>query len=327
MLQPPTEYSFKCSVVIYTLMPESHTHTKWKNALREEFKKVHEVNGTSWDRAEVFSQAISKLLKGRNFDKDAKNAMLYSFYDPIVGLRGVEKKIECWHNIVTTVQDICIRSDGSLFRCPENMTTEKRLLNVDQSSTLLLLSILVLHESVYKSVVNFIYNLTGHDKHKDHWTTKQVKYLAKAGLDVQGASNKELRNSIAHMGFRVAYNGDVYVNSSTSLPPGFDAASGKPPPDVVKYERSQLIDAYNRSHMMLSDLFAATQHWFNHNYGPLRLFDDVFFETLEGNEIQKKAYEEMVNKPSVDYWDLVVKRARVELHHTTDEHAMAGLET
>ena len=300
-------------------MSESRTYTKWKNALREQFRKVHETNGTSWEDAEALSKEIAKLLQGRNFDKGAKNAMLYSFYDPVVGIRGAEMKMRYWQGIVATVQGICKRPDGSLFYCPENITTEKRLLYVHQDSAMLLLSILFLHESVYKSVVNFIYNLTDHDEYKNHQTTKQAEYLAKVGLDVQSASDKELRNSIAHMGFLVMDNGDVWVNSSTSLPPGFDAASGKNPSGARKYERGQLINALDKSYEMLSNLFAGTQHWFNHNHGPLRLFDDTFFETPEGNQIQKKANEEMVKRHSVDHWDLVVKRARTDLQRVTSK--------
>ena len=228
-------------------------------------------------------------------------------------------KMKYWQNIVDTVQGICIRPDGSLFRCPENMTTEKRLLYVHQDNAMLLLSILFLHESVYKSVVNFIYNRTDHDVYKDHQTARQAEYLADAGLDVQRAADKELRNSIAHTGLGVMDNGDVWVNSSTSRPAGFDAASGKIPPGAMKYERGQLINALDRSYEMLSNLFAATQHWFNHNYGPLRLFDDVFFETPEGNEIRKKTNAEMVIRYSVDHWDHVVKLARRELQRVTSK--------
>lgn len=298
-------------------MSENRTYTKWKKELKEEFLKTYKDNNTSWDYVESVSHEIAKLLQGRNFDKDAKNAMLYGFYDPIVGLRGAEKKMRDWDSVVNTVEGICVRPDGSLFHCPENMTTEKRLLYKHQDSAILLLSILFLHEGVYKSIVNFIYSLTDHGKHKDHQTVQQAEYLAKAGLDIRRASDKDLRNSIAHMSFYVIDSGDVWTNSSTSLPPGFDAASGKEPPGAVKYGRNQLISAHDRSRAVLSDLFAATQHWFNCNYGPPRLFDDVFFETPEGNEIRKRANAEMANRPSVDHWDLVMERARKELQRVT----------
>lgn len=302
-------------------MPESRTYTKWKKVLKEEFLKTYKGNNTTWNYAESVSQDIAKLLQGRNFDKDAKNAMLYGFYDPIVGLRGAEKKMKDWDSVVNTVEGICVRPDDSIFRCPENVTTEERLLYKNQDSALLLLSILFLHEGVYKSIVNFIYNLTGHGKYEDYKTTNQAKYLAKAGLDIQRASDKELRNNIAHMSFYVLDSGDVWTNSSTSLPPGFDAASGKEPPGAVKYDRNQLISFHNESRAMLSDLFAATQHWFNCNHGPPQLFDDAFFETPESNEIRKKANAEMANRPSVDHWNLVMERARKDLQRVTGERA------
>lgn len=292
-------------------MPEGRTYTKWKNSLKEEFMEVYE-DDISWDYAESFSQKISKLLQGRIFDKEAKNAILYGFYDPLVGLIGAKKKMEDWDDIVTTMEGVCRRPDGSLFHCPENMTTEERLLSKQQESVILLLSILFLHEGLYKSIVNFIYNLTGHGKHKDN-TTRQAKYLAEAGLDIRRVSDKKLRNSIAHMTFFVTASGDVLANSSTLFPPDFDAASGERPPSAMRYWRDELIAVYDWSRAKLSELFAVTQHWFNCNYGPLPLFDDAFFETPECNEIQKAANLEMVSKPNVDHWYRVLERAREEL--------------
>ena len=109
------------------------------------------------------------------------------------------------------------------------------------------------------------------------------------------------------------YDGDVWVNPSASLPPGFDAASGEAPPGAERYGRDRLIGIYDKSMDALYGLFMAVQHWLFCNRGPHRLFDDEFFEVPEGKEIREAAIGEMFRKPTIRHWDGVVERARAEL--------------
>ena len=294
-------------------MPETRTYIKWKKEFVEGYKKTCKDNDTPWDYVESFSRDVSKLLQDRTFDKDAKNAMLYGFYDPIVGFRWADEMMKYWHGVVDTVQGVCIRPDGTLFRCPDNITTETRLLYAHQDNAMLLMSIVFLYEGVYKRAVNFIYGLTGQDQYSSHQTYWQAEYLAKAGLKFGDVADRELRNKIAHMTFRVLDNGDVWVNPSASLPPGFDAASGETPPDAVKYKRDQLIGIYDKSMDALYDLFMAVQYWFFYNHGPYRLFDDEFFEVPGGQRIREAAIMDMARKPTIRHWDSVVERAREDL--------------
>lgn len=75
----------------------------------------------------------------------------------------------------------------------------------------------------------------------------------------------------------------------------------------------------------LTTIFAAIQYWVNYNYGPLRLFDDVFFETKNGKAIREIAVREMVGKPNIDYWNSIVERARKVLQDMPSELVLTHL--
>lgn len=301
-------------------MPEGRTYVRWEDAFVKEYMKICKDNDTQWGYVEMFSQRISKLLRDRTFDVEAENIMINRFYNPLTGFKGMEKKMKDWRSVLSTIHGICIRPDGSLFYCPRNITTEKRLLNTQQDSELLLLSILFLYEGMYKGMVNFIYGLTGHGKYKDHRTNDQAEYLFKAGLDLR-VLDKELRNNIAHMTFQVTMEGDVFTNSSAPLPPDLDKVSGEIPFNAKRYERGQLIAIHDRSQAALSDLFHVTQYWFYYNHGPHRLFDDEFFESPEGNGIREAAIREMIKKPSVVHWNRVMENAREKLRDVAGKPA------
>ena len=304
--------TLKYAIPVCLVMPEKRTYVKWRREFVEAYKKTCKDNDTPWDYVESFSRDVSKLLRDRTFDKEAKNAMLYGFYDPIVGFRWTDEMMKYWRGVVDKVQGVCIGPDDTLFFCPENITTEKRLLYAHQDNAILLMSIVFLYEGVYKRAVNFIYGLTGDGRYTSHQTYQQAEYL-KTHLEFRDVPDRDLRNNIAHMTFRVMDNGDVWVNPSASLPPGFDAASGKPPPDVERYGRDQLIGIYNKSLGALSDLFVAIQYWFFYNHGPQRLFDDEFFEVPGGKRIREAAIMDMARKPTIRHWDRVVERAREDL--------------
>ena len=81
----------------------------------------------------------------------------------MVGFYAAADKMRLWIDMVGTMQGIC--TDGNnLFRCPDVVMEPSRLLYQHQDSMLLLVTILVMHESMYKSAVDLLYDGTGHSK-------------------------------------------------------------------------------------------------------------------------------------------------------------------
>lgn len=273
------------------------TYRKWKPWFNTWFKEIHIANNTSWKNIIKFKKMTGKVLDHRKFTEEELEMMSYRLTDPLTGLTSAGPKMKAWYDILDKIREVCVKPDGSLEACPDDPEAHGvfRLLYVHQDSLLLLLTTLMLHETTYKGIVDFVYDYSDDNKYTKTQTEKRTKYLAEQGFDVTSAADHFLRNGIAHSSFRIRNDGKIRVSDGKkklSLA-RYDASSESPPPGTKDYTRQELINGFEKTQSFMADVLAGVVYWFHVNYGMVRLFDDRFFGSPERDGVREDARREM----------------------------------
>lgn len=289
------------------------TYRKWKQWFDAKFKEKHGV--VSWADINRFSRMTEGVLGHPDFTEDELTTMSYRLTDPLTGLTAAGPKMKEWYDTLDKIREVCVGPDGRLNACPGDPEAHgmHRLLYMHQDSLLLLLTMLMLHETVYKGVVDFVYDCSGHGKLKRTQTRLRAGHLAKRGFDVMPAADHFLRNGIAHSSFRVMNDGGALVADVLEEPPSarYDATSASPPPGTKYYTRQKLIDEFEKSQSFIVDVVAGVVYWFHVNYGMDRLFDDRFFGSAERDDVREAARDEMERSHMRDWKRILGKFERM----------------
>lgn len=287
------------------------TYQEWRRWLDAGFKEVHNANHTSWESINDFYRKTDSILGHRDFTEDELELMWYRLVDPLTGLARVEDKMKVWYGVLDKVREVCVGPGEVLKVCPDDPEAHGmyRLLYMHQDSLILLLTILILHETAYKGVVDFVYDCSGHDKLGKTQTKKRAEYLASQGFDVTPAADHFLRNGIAHSSFRVSNDGGALVADALEKPSwmGYDAASASPPPGTKYYTRQELISGFEERQSFIADVMAGVVYWFHVNHGMYQLFDDRFFGSAESGDVREAALSEMKLSSTRD-WERILDR-------------------
>ena len=287
------------------------TYLKWRPWFDEKFKKIHGANNVSWESINRFYRMTGKVLGSRSFTEDELDLMLRRLIDPLIGLTAAGPKMQKWHDVLDKIREVCVAPDGGLKVCPDDPEKHGmyRLLYMHQDSHLLLLTILMLHETAYKGVVDFVYDCSGHNKFTKKQTRDRAKYLAKRGFDVTPAVDHFLRNGIAHSSFRINNDGSIRVADILEDPPlmRYGPNSTPPPPGMKDYTRQELISEFEKSQSFMADVLAGVVYWFHVNHGMIRLFDDQFFGSPERDDVREAALGEMERSDMRDWKRILAK--------------------
>ena len=272
------------------------TYVECKRLIEEKHRKICEVDDVSWGEMQDIYGKVRRIMERGGEAALSEQEILERIKDPVVGLYAAGDKMRVWFDMVKTVQNICTDDDDNLFRCPDVVTEPSRLLHIYQDTMLLAVTLLVMHEGLYKSSIDLLYDGTGHGKCSETKTACRIDYLATHnGIDIRDAMHRPLRNDIAHMSFRITSEGGI---------------EGKDRP----YTRKGLIDAYVIARDALWPLYHAITFWFEYNHGPIRLFDDAFFETKFGRAVMQQALDKMMQEnQTVMAWNGIVEDARRRL--------------
>ena len=291
------------------------TYREWRPWFDEKFKKIHGANNVSWESINRFYRMTGKVLGSHSFTEDELDLMSYKLIDPLTGLTSAGPKMQKWHDVLDKIREVCVAPDGSLKVCPDDPEKHGmyRLLYMHHDSHLLLLTILMLHETAYKGVVDFVYDFSGHSRFKRTQTRERAKYLAKQGFDVTPAADHFLRNGIAHSSFRIINDGSVLVADIKEEPSlmRYDPKSTSPPPGTKYYTRQELIDGFEKSQSFMADVLAGVAYWFHVNHGMVRLFDDRFFGSPERDDVREAALSEMERSGMRDWKRILAKFERM----------------
>ncbi len=288
------------------------TYLKWRPWFDAKFKEVHAANNTSWDSINRFYCMTGSVLNNRNFTKSELDMMSYRVMDPLTGLMAAVPKMKQWHEVCDTIREICVGQDGGLKVCPDD--PEKygmhRLLYMHQDSHLLLLTTLILHESAYKVVVDFVYDCSDDKRYKRTQTVERAEHLAKQGFDVRDAADYFLRNGIAHSSFRIIDDGSVLVADNLENPSSmqYNPKSTSPPLGTKQYTREELISGFMKRQSLIADVLAGVVYWFEVNHGPIQLFDDQFFGSPEREAVVEAALEEMGRPSNILNWKSILAK-------------------
>ena len=274
------------------------TYHKWRRELDATFKDAHRTNNVSWDKINHFCRLTGKVLNKRNFTEKELEMMWHRMFDPVVGITSAGPKMEKWYGTLGKISGVCVDVDGSLKACPDDPEAHGmyRLLSADQDSNLLLISILMLHENLYKRIVDFVYDYSGHNKLSKLQTKNRAEYLTKHGFDIMPGVDHFLRNAITHSTYRILDNGDVVVSDNKGEPflASYDPQSKSSPPGIEYYTRQKLFDVFTKSQDFLVDALVGVAYWFHVNYGMYQLFDDRFFGSPERSYVVNAAVDEMI---------------------------------
>ena len=292
------------------------TYEKWRPWFDAKFKEAHAVNNVSWNSINRFCRMTGSVLDGRKFTEDELELMSYKLIDPLTGLTAAGPKMQEWHDILDTIRNVCVRQDDVLKRCPDDPEKHgmHRLLYLHQDSLLLLLTTLILHETVYKVVVNFIYDCSGNRCYKRTQTVERAEYLAKHGFDVRPAADYFLRNGIAHSSFRIIErDGNVLVADIKEEPPlmRYDPKSTSLPKGTKFYTRAELISRFEKMQSFMAEAMAGVVYWFHVNHGMNKLFDDRFFGSPEKDAVRESAWNEMTRSNMCDWKSILTKFEKV----------------
>ena len=268
------------------------TYVKWKQWFDTKFEKADNADHASEKNVNRFYRMTDKVLADRKFADEELEMMMYRLIDPVTGLLSVGQKITDWNEVLGKIGKVCVKQDGSLAICPDDPEAHdmRPLLLMRQDSLLLLLSILILHETAYKGIVDFVYDCLGHGKIKNTYTKCRADYLKEEGFDVTAAADHDLRNGIAHSAYMIDDTGGVLVAKASEEPPvaRYDK-SRWPPPKTRCYERQELINMFNKHRFLMADIIVGVVRWFHFNHGKYQLFDDRFFGSSERDAVREEA--------------------------------------
>lgn len=283
------------------------TYRKWKQWFDMKFKEKHDA--VSWDSINRFSCMTEKVLGSPNFKEDELAMMSYRLFNPLTGLTATGPKVKMWYDTLDKIRGVCVGPDGCLNSCPDDPEAHgmHRLLYMHQDSLLLLLTMLILHETAYKGVVDFVYDCSNHGKFSKTQTKRRAGYLAEQGFDVTPAADHLLRNAIAHSSFRVADDGSVWVADISKKPSlaQYNATPASPPPEAKYYMRQELINKFEDSQSLIVDAVDGVVYWFHVNYVMNRLFDDQFFGSTERDNVREAAWSEM-ERSNIRDWERIL---------------------
>ena len=273
------------------------TYGKWKPWFDARFKKEHSASHLTWNNVNKFYCMTGGLLDSRVFTEDELEVMGCRLLDPWTGLTAAGVKLQTWYELLDKIRGVCVAPDGHLKICPDDPTAHGmcRLLLLRQDSLLLLFTILILHETAYKGIVNFVYNCSGHGKIGKAQTKQRAECLKKQGFDMTCTTDRFLRNGIAHSSFRIDNDGGVLVADVSDKPPSmnYDPKSTSPPPGTKYYTYQDLIKGFENRQSLLADAMAGVAYWFHVNHGMHKMFDDRFFGSAENDTLRDNALAEM----------------------------------
>ena len=218
----------------------------------------------------------------------------------------VVQRMSVWYNTLDNIQKVCVKPDKSLYRCPDDPEAHgmSRLLYAHQDSFLLLLTLLMLHETAYKGVVDFVYD-SNPDKQiqRDKTRTKQrAEYLVTQGFDVMFTTDHFLRNAIAHSSFVVRADGSVLAFDVKE--PALDQPNvilTSLPSGIKCYTRQELIEEFEKHQSLIAEAAAGVTYWFHVNYCMKRLFDDRFFGSPDRDDVREAAWDEIERSDMLDW--------------------------
>lgn len=286
------------------------TYRQSRRWFETKFKKMHRDAYTSWTSVANFHAMTGGVLDGHVYAEDELEIMAYRLFDPITGLVSAGPKIGEWHDVMDKIVGVCVGPNGGLTACPDDPDAYgmRRLLSARQETLLLLFTILMLHETAYKGVVDFVYDCSGETEFGKLETKKRAEYLAKQGFDVRPAADHFLRNGIAHSSFLIDDDGGVLVAGALDEPPfaGYDPKSMPRPPGTKYYERKKLINAFGNLLSLAGDAIVGVVYWFHVNHGVRRLFDDRFFGSPARDAVREDALAEMHKHPGMRGWKSVL---------------------
>ena len=288
------------------------TYKKWRKWFDKKYKEKHQANHTSWAGITKFYRMTEKALGHPDVKEDEFKMMVHRLTNPLTGLTEVVHRMSVWYNTLDNIREVCVKPDNSLYRCPDDPEAYgmSRLLYTHQDSYLLLLTLLMLHETAYKGVVDFVYD-TNPDKqiNRDKTKTKQrAKYLVDQGFDVMSTTDHFLRNAIAHSSFVVRPDGSVLafdVKEPSLDQPSVTLTSLSP--GIKCYTYQVLIKEFEKHQSLIAEAAAGVTYWFHVNYGMQRLFDDRFFGSPERDDVREAAWDEIERSNMLD-WRLIRDR-------------------
>ena len=288
------------------------TYEKWRPWLDAESKKAYDAKNISWDGVNRFFGMTGGILDQRGFVKNELKIMRGRVMDPVTGLAAVDLKMEEWYELLDMITELYIGKDGHLEARPDDPERRgmRRWLYLHQATHMLLFTILIMHESVYKAVVNFVYDCSGDKRYKRTQTADRADYLAERRFDMRPAADYFLRNGIAHSSFRINKDGSVLVVDIMEDPSvlSYDPNSESPPKGMKVYTYEQLRDRFLKSQSLLVEALAGVVYWFNVNHGTHRLFDDRFFGTPERDDVREAALGEMRRPVNIHDWKNILAR-------------------
>ena len=283
------------------------TYTEWRKRVEKEARDECKKQSMNWDDMTALSHRISKLMKD-NKGSLSENGIISRFYDPVTGFYFTFETMKVWQGTVSKIQQVCVDDgDGHLFECPGEVTNGRRWLFMHEDIMMLLFTILALYEGPYKNIINLLYDGTNDKRFNESQIDERINHLAnRYGIDIRHAMSRELRNSVAHMSFRLEEQlGRVVIRFTNK---------GKMESDCV-YTHEKLHSIYTDTQDALWLLYGAVLHWWKLEYGPMRLFDDMFFRTKNGEAVRRAALLAMLQPGSqnIEVWKKIVERFRREL--------------
>lgn len=291
------------------------TFQKWRPWFDADFREAFSVDRASWKEVNDFCGMTDKVLDGRDFTEDELDGVLHRLQDPATGLVASVRKMGELYDILVKTSKVDVGSGGSLKAVPDDPGAHnvRRLLSVRQENLLLLFSIFLLHETIYKSTVDFVYECSGRNRINKTQTQQRADYLAKRGFDVTPGADYFLRNGIAHSSFLVVDDNNIRVADATRGPSlaRYNPESELPPSGTKDYNRRELIDEFERRQLFMANAARGVIYWFHVNHGMHRLFDDGFFGSGKRDAVREEALAEMKKHASVRVWkDILAKFER-----------------
>ena len=283
-------------------------YTEWRRRLERDVRKECKEMSVKWNDMVVLYEKIDNLVKSNNGNQSV-NDVISKFYTYVTGVYFTLHTMRMWQDTVSKIREVCIDDKDNLFRCPDNMTNERRWLFIHEDNMLLMFTMMAMYDGPYKKLIDTLYDAAHGEKPTRKSTYQKAEHLAeKYKIDILDVISKDIRHAAAHMSFWPNPAADEiivqFINGKQKIV------------STYVYTHDELISIYMKIRDSFWLLYVAVMYWWKLEYGPMRLFDDEFFRADNGEAVCRAALGEMLRDPNnlnIEAWNDIVERARGEL--------------